>query len=152
MKQVIGIFMAMVFVFVFASMALAENPKGYSDSEVYTMVEEWTKGQRLDVYYNEELDNGVKHMMGVLSTSDFKELTGEEFTIERLEQVYYEAEKYGLDFNATDVKIRLAGFYEGYDVYILDISTNEKPIGHEYGDNEQDYYHGSIVFMVCEDD
>lgn len=153
MKKVIGIFMAMVFVVLMVSMAFGENPKGYNGSEVYTMVEEWARSQNYYDEYNRNLKDGVYHCMGVIEADDFKEITGKDFTMDELTNLYYNNKDYGQDWDVTDARVNRAGFYEGYDVYILDLSTNEVPLGDAWDyDNEsyEDYYHVSIIFMVCE--
>ena len=146
MKKVIGIFMTMVMVFVFVSMAVSENPKGYSGSEVYTMVEEWARAQHKDNYLDSKVIDGSYCTCGVIETSDFKELTGNDFTVDELVDVYYHSRDYGFDWDVTNASVKLVGFYEGYDVYELNINTN-LPIGTYDG---EDYYNGNVIFMVCE--
>lgn len=149
MKKVICIFMAIVAVFLFTGMAFGENPKGYTGSEVNSMVLEWLYAQDYDVYTGSgTLENGVLYTNGVLNASVFKEETGKEFTPENLEEVYKNNELYGLDLDITDTSVRIVGFIEGYDVYVMDISTNTTPLG-EIDGNE--YFHASIVFMVYEE-
>ena len=155
MKKVIGIFMTMVFVVLMVSMAFGENPNGYTGSEVYAMVEEWARAQNYYETYDYNLEDGVYHCMGVIETKDFKEMTGNDFTMDELTNVYYNCKDYGQDWDVTDARIRRVGFYEGYDVYILDLSTNEIPLGsgYDYGNaSYEDYYHVSVLFMICEND
>lgn len=149
MKKVIGIFLTMVVVFMFASMALAENnPKGYEGSEVANMVEEWIKSNSSDVYLTRTFDQGVAYEYGVICTSDYKELTGEDLTLDGLKEVYLNGTKYGCDYDASEVTIKTIGFHESYDVYKLEIKTTNMPL---CSNNGIDYYRGEAIFMICED-
>lgn len=153
MKKVIGIFMSMVFVVLMLSMAFGENPKNYSGSEVYTMVENWAESQHCYDLYNRNFKDGCYHMMGVIETRDFKELTGNDFSMEDLEKVYYNCDKYGYEWDVNECNVKLVGFHEGYDVYELTINTNTIPLGSCYDyetNNYVDYFNGKVLFMVCE--
>ena len=132
MKKVVGIFMAMMMVFIVLSMAIAENPKG-DVNEVYAMVQDWIRSQDQERYLRGDFEGGVYYTCGVISASEFKKLTGEEYSEMGLKKVYWNAKDYGADFNAVYVSIRLAGFIEGYDVYILDIKTETEPLGYYDG-------------------
>lgn len=152
MKTVIGIFLTMVFVVLMASIAFGEkNPTDVCDSEVYAMVEDWARNQKVYDNYNWKLESGVYHGMGVISESDFKEISGKEFSLDNLKNLYFNCKNYGYDWDITDCEIRTVGFIEGYNVYILDMSTNKVPLGSTWNYDiceEQNYYHVSMLFMV----
>lgn len=148
MKKVVGIFITMVLVALMASMAFASGNPKCTGSEGLVMLEDWIKSQKCEKYLREDFEGGVKYTYGVIMASNFKELTGEEYTENGLKKLYLNAKNYGGNFNATEVSVRLIGFVEGYNVYGLDIKTETEPLGNENG---IDYYIGSAVFMVCEE-
>lgn len=149
MRKVIGIFMAMVMVFLFTGMAFGEgNPKGFNSFEIQGMVEEWVEENNLDGYsLTGTFENGILHTIGVLDGALFERETGEKFSPEKLAKSYYDPELTGMELNVVASTVKKIGEHEGYDVYILNLLTKDTPIG-EY--NGKDVYHFSIIFMVME--
>ena len=153
MKKIVGIFMVMVLGFVFIGMNIgnAENPRNFSASEVNSMVIDWLRCQEMEKYETETFEDGIYYTNGVVSESDFIDLTGKVFSEEAMEEVYINSHKYGANWDVTenDVDVRLVGFIDGYNVYMLNMKSNNVPLGKCYG--TVDYYQISIVFMVNED-
>lgn len=146
MKKVVGIFITMVLVFVVVSMTLAEqNPLNIEWEEVKEMIDNWIKTQRNENYICGYIDGNIYYAAGVISNDEFKKLTGEDFTTEGLETLYLECEKYGENYDVLYANVKTVGFYEGYNVYELDMKTNNIPLGRHEGMN---YYHVNVVFMV----
>ena len=156
MKKVIGIFMTMVLLFVVSmitNVVIAENvtKDNFTESEVYDMVTEWSKKSGIYGKYDHEMINGIYCTKGVLSTKGFKELTGNDFTLNGLEDFYYNIGMYDydLDCDVNKVEIKVIGLHENYEIYRMDITTKNIPLGNYQG---IDYYNGSIIFMIYEDD
>ncbi len=145
MKKVICILMMVVLVAI-ANITVAEkNPTNYEAYEVVNMVEDWAEAQKLNEKYSWNLENGTYYCMGAISETEFKELSGMEFSTDNLEKIYYNCKNYGQDYDVTNCNVRTTGFCEGYNVYIMDISTNNVPLGTTSG---IDYYNVSIIFMI----
>ena len=149
MKKVIVIFMAMAMLFLFAGMAFGENPKGLNSFEIQTMIEDWVEAQKYEGYtINGTVENGTFRTIGVLDGTLFEQETGYKFTPERLEASYYDSNLTGMELDIVKSEVELIGFYEGYDVYKLELITENTPLGEYNGEN---VYHLSIVFMVREE-
>ena len=152
MRKLIGIFMVMVLGFVFIGMNIgnAENPKNYSVTVLEQMVDEWLHCQKMEKYYDNVLEDGIYYSKGIVSEKDFIDLTGVVFSEKAMEEMYLNNHEYGAHWDITEenVDVRLTGFIDGYNVYILNMKSNSEPLGYECGTK---YYQISIVFMVNED-
>ena len=150
MKKVIGLMMVLVMVFMVMVTALADNPKGYSENEIHSMLVEWINDQYGREYFDRDIENGVYYTYGVLNGPYVNELTGKDYiTPEVIENLYYDCKNYGYDWDVMDASVKLVGFYEGYDVYTLTIKTNTVPLGTYC---EEEYYNVNLVFMVYEEE
>lgn len=150
MKKVIGLMMVLVMVFMVMVTALADNPKGYSESEINSMLVEWIINQCGSDYFDRGIENGVYYTYGVLNGPYVNELTGKDYiTPEVIENLYYDCENYGYDWDVMNASVKLVGFYENYDVYTLTIKTNTVPLGTYC---EEEYYNVNLVFMVYEEE
>ena len=149
MKKVICILM-MVIIVAIANIAMADrNPIDYEYHEVINMVEDWAVSQKMYDKYNWNLENEVYYAMGVVSETDFKELTGKDFSIEAMRDTYLNCKDYGQEWDITKCDIKTVGFHEGYNVYMMNMASNNTPIGTKiYDDYGVDYYEISILFMV----
>ena len=148
MKKVIGIFMAMLFAFIFVGMAFGEDPMTLEMDQVDALLNDWLISQKLYEKYNWRFDeeNGTYYAKGVLSNGYFKELTNEDFTMEGLERLYINNKEHGENWDIYYSNVRLTGFIENYNVYILTINSNNA-LGTE-NLNGKEYYNVQIMFMV----
>ena len=144
MKKVFAVLMA-VFMMVLAVNAMAdETVKGGNASEVYGWTIEWCMSQGIYDQYDGKLEDGVYYTVGVIDMEYFKEVTGHDtWSMEDLKDVYLSDI---CPYDVEEVNVQVIGFYEGYSVYRMDIKANTV-IGVS---NENEYYNGSIIFMVCE--
>lgn len=147
MKKVIGIFMAMMVMFVVVSIALGEeNPITVDCYQMRTYLDEWIKHEKGEDYSQRYVDGSILYDTGIVSNDDFYNVTGEYFSPEKMEEVYLNADKYNeADWQAAEASVKLVGMYENYNVYELKITTINKPVATWDG---YDYYNGIITFMV----
>ena len=149
MKKVIGIFMAMVMVFLVISMnvSLAENKivEGYYGSTVQDFVEEWMRAQKKDEkYFNNTTDDfGYFYGHGVILVEEFEETYGVKWNDESMYKVLSD------NYDNLELEIKTIGFYEGYNVYLMKAKSTD-PIGYGYSYGEQyPYYEGEMIYMAC---
>lgn len=149
MKKVIGIFMAMVMVFLVISMnvSLAENKivEGYYGSTVQDFVEEWMRAQKKDEMYfnNTTNDFGYFYGHGVILVKEFEETYGVEWNDESMYKVLSD------NYDNLELEIKTIGFYEGYNVYLMKAKSTD-PIGYTYYYGERhSYYEGEMIYMAC---
>lgn len=149
MKKVIGIFMAMVMVFLVISMnvSLAENKivEGYYGSTVQGFVEEWMRAQKKDEkYFNNTIDDfGYFYGHGVILVEEFEETYGVKWNDESMYKVLSD------NYDNLELEIKTIGFYEGYNVYLMKAKSTD-PIGYGYSYGEQyPYYEGEMIYMAC---
>lgn len=149
MKKVIGIFMAMVMVFLVISMnvSLAENRivEGYYGSTVQDFLEEWMRTQKKDEKYfnNRTNEFGYFYGHGVVVVNEFEDHWGCCWSNESMYKVLSE------HYKNLELEIKTIGFYEGYDVYLMKAKSTD-PIGYTYYYGEQyPYYEGEMIYMAC---
>jgi len=148
MKKVIGIFMAMVMVFLVISMNVSladEIVKGYYGSEVQDFLEEWMRAQQKDEkYFKDTTDEfGYYYGHGVVLADEFEKLYGVEWNEESMYDVLSE------HYENLELEVTTIGFYEGYNVYLMKAKSTE-PVGYKYSYGEEEpYYEGEMIFMVC---
>lgn len=151
MKKVVGIFMVMVFIVLFGSMAFGENAvvNGIYGDEVYDWTAEWLRLNGKDEYLYDGYEEGKTYFKGygVLLVNEFETEFGIEFTEDNFEDIFMEAKRdeyYGLV-----VDIDIIDIYKGCYVYKMYAKANV-PIGCWYYFGEQKpYYEGEIYFMAC---
>ena len=150
MKQVIGIFMVMVFVFVFGSMALGENEIVYGINcyEACEMVHDWADNQ---CYWDWTLSpvrvlNGVGYACGALDVDTWKDETGyNEWSIDNFKDWMVD------EWETCEVKIRTIGQVEGTNVYLCETKSETKIAGTGYNYETEEYedcYCASLIFVV----
>ena len=149
MKKVVGIFLAMVMVFLVISMnvSLAENKivEGYYGSTVQDFVEEWMRAQKKDEKYfsNTTDDFGYFYGHGVILVEEFEETYGVKWNDESMYKVLSD------NYDNLELEIKTIGFYEGYNVYLMKAKSTD-PIGYGYSYGEQyPYYEGEMIYMAC---
>lgn len=150
MKKVIGIFLAMVMVFVFVSMAFAEDGISYGkyDHEVCDMVHDWADNQG---YWDWTMDkprclNGVGYACGALNKDAWENETGYEWSIDNFKKWLDE------EWETCEVHIRVIGTIDGVNVYLCETQSETKIAGSAYNYEKEEYedcYCASIMFAVC---
>jgi len=157
MKKVVGIFMAMVMVFVMIGTVYGEAKVdvkidgavyGISGSVVYDWIGEWAKSVG-DGRTGSELKNGYYKGYGVIDAKWFIEEYGCDPTVENITNVLTDA------YDLEKLEIVTAGFYDDYTVYKMFAKSKTMAIGNTYDYNLNDYvdyYEGDMYFMVVYED
>ena len=140
MKKVVGIFLAMVFVFVVINMAFADIYPTYGKAE--EMLKEWAIKYGYQECVNETVNaDGSLNYCGFLSKAGFEKETGKECTVDNWMEMSIK------EFNITEIETKQVGEIEGHAVYYTHAKSNNGSLGSINGVYYNDVY---VLFMIYE--
>lgn len=146
MKKVVGIFITMVMVFVFVSMAFASDGIAYNTTgeKAKEMIEEWIKNnmgtEDKNLFMNFSDNGTIIYGYGGLAVEDYRAESGySEWSIEGFNNWSMK------QFDMCEINTWCVGFIDGYAIYRSQAQSETSILG---GNENGDFYCADVIFIV----